>query len=92
MQARLAEVKAEVARIEQEAERRFEERKGKVVARLEPAHMIRNDLIEKQDALIAMLYDEQSAGDETKKLKAEIDQQWERLENRPFVKHKSGRH
>ena len=91
VQARIAAVKAEAERIQQEAERRFEERKDKVAAMLEPAYQIRADLIEKQEALIAMLYDEQSAGDETRKLKAEIDQQWERLENRPFVKHKPGR-
>lgn len=91
VQARIAAVKAEAEHIQQEAERRFEERKGKVAAMLEPAYQIRADLIEKQEALISMLYDEQSAGDETRKLKAEIDQQRERLENRPFVKHKPGR-
>ena len=79
VQARIASVKAEAERMQQEAERRFEERKDKVVSRLEPPYLIRNDLIEKQDALIAMLYDEQSASDGMKQLKAEIDRQKARL-------------
>lgn len=87
VQARVAAVKADAERMQQEAEKRFEAQKGKVAARLEPAYMIRNDLIEKQDALIAMLYDEPSASDEMKRLKAEIDRQKGRLEDRALVNH-----
>jgi len=86
VQARIAEVKAEAERMQHEAERRFEAQKDKVAARLEPAYMIRADLIGKQDALIAMLYDEQSASDEVKQLKAEIERQKDRLESHTLVK------
>lgn len=91
VQARIAEVKAEAERMQHEAERRFEAQKDKVAARLEPAYMIRADLIGKQDALIAMLYDEQSASDEVKQLKAEIERQKDRLESHTLVKRPRGR-
>ena len=91
VQVRLAAVKAEAERIRQEAEKRLEVQKEKVAASLEPAHMIRAGLIGTQDQLIALLYDEQSASDEMKRLKAQIDRQKGRLENRPFVRHPCGR-
>ena len=91
VQARVAAVKAEMERMQQEAERRFEERKGKVAARLEPAYLIRADLIGKQNELIAMLYDEQSASDDMKQLKAAIDQQKSRLENHGLARLQRGR-
>lgn len=81
VQARIAAVKAEAERLQQEAERRLDERKGKIAARLEPASMIRADLIGKQDALISMLYDEKTANDDMKQLKAEIDRQKDRLDH-----------
>ena len=92
VQARIAAVKAEAERVHQEAERRLEARAGKVAASLEPAHLIRAELIGKQDELIALLYDEQSASDEVKQLKAEIDRQKERLENHLFVRYPYGKH
>ena len=91
VQARLAAVKAEAERMRQEAEKRFEAQKEKVAASLEPVHMIRAELIGTQDQLIALLYDEQSASDEMKRLKAEIDRQKGRLENRAFVRHPYGK-
>lgn len=91
VQARIAAVRAEAERLRQEAERRFDAQKEKVAASLEPVYMIRAELIGKQDALIGMLYDEQSASDEMKKLKAEIDRQKQRLENRAFVKYPYGK-
>ena len=91
VQQRLAEVKAETERLRQEAEKRYEQQKEKVSASLEPVHMIRADLIGKQDKLIAMLYDEQTAGNEMKKLKAEIDRLKTRLESRAFVKYPYGK-
>ena len=86
VQARIAAVKAEAERMQQEAERRLEKQKIKVADRLEPAYLIRADLIGKQDDLIAMLYDEQSASDDMKQLKAEIDRQKARLESHTLVK------
>ena len=91
VEARIAAVKAEAERIRQEAEKRLDERKSKVAARLEPASIIRADLIEKQDKLIAMLYDEPSASDDIKQLKAEIDRQRERLDHHPHVGHPLGK-
>ena len=90
VQARIAAVKAEAERRQQEAERRFEERKEKIAERLEPAYLIRTDLIGKQDELISLLYDEDSATDAMKKLKSEIDRQKGRLENHGFARHPLG--
>ena len=87
MQKRLAEIKAETERLREEAEKRHEERKEKVAASLEPVHLIRAELIDKQEELIAMLYDEATANDEMKKLKAEIDRQKNRLDNHALVKY-----
>ena len=92
VQARIAAVKAEAERLQQEAERRLDERKGKIAARLEPASMIRADLIGKQDALISMLYDEKTANDDMKQLKAEIDRQKDRLDHHTLAKHSLGKH
>ena len=91
VQARLAEVKAETERLRQEAEKRLEAGAGKVAASLEPVHMIRAELIGKQDQLITMLYDEQTASDEMKNLKAEIERQKSRLESHAFVKYPYGK-
>ena len=91
VQARLAAVKAEAERMRQEAEKRLLAQKEKVAASLEPVHMIRAELIGTQDQLISLLYDEKSASDEMKRLKAEIDRQKGRLENRAFVRHPYGK-
>jgi uncharacterized membrane protein len=92
VQARIAAVKVEAERLQQEAERRLDERKGKIAARLEPASMIRADLIGKQDALISMLYDEKTANDDMKQLKAEIDRQKDRLDHHTLARHPLGKH
>ena len=92
VQARIAAVKAEAERLQQEAERRLDERKGKIAARLGPASMIRADLIGKQDALISMLYDEKTANDDMKQLKAEIDRQKDRLDHHTLARHPLGKH
>jgi len=91
VQARIAAVKAEAERMHREAERRLEAQAEKVAASLEPAYLIRADLLGKQDALIELLYDEQSANEEMKTLKAEIDRQKSRLENHAFVKYPFGK-
>ena len=91
VQARLAAVKAEAERVRAEAERRLDAQAEKVAASLEPVHRIRAELIGKQDALIGMLYDENSASDEMKRLKSEIDRQKKRLENHAFVRHPYGK-
>ena len=91
VQKRFAEIKAEAERMRAEAEKRRDERVEKITASLEPVHMIRADLIGKQDKLIGMLYDEASATDEMKALKAEIESQKKRLESHAFVKYPYGK-
>ena len=89
--ARLAEVKAETERLRREAEQRIEARREAVSDALEPAALIKNELIRKQDALIGMLYDEQTATDEAKAIKADIEREKERLEERPLGRIALGR-
>lgn len=89
--ARLAEVKAETERLRREAEQHLEERREAVADRLEPATLIKSEIIGKQDALIALLYDERTASGEMKTLKAEIDREKQRLDDRPLGRIASGR-
>lgn len=84
--ARLAEMKAETERLRREAEQRLEEGREAVADRLEPATLIKSGIIGKQDALIALLYDEQKASEEMKALKTEIDREKQRLDDRPISK------
>ena len=84
--ARLAAIKAETDRLRKEAERQFEEQREAVAERLEPATLIKSEIISRQDALIEMLYNEQTASDEMRALKADIDHEKERLEERPLSK------
>ena len=80
--ARLAEVKADTERLRREAEQRLEEGREAVADRLEPATLIKSGIIGKQDALIGLLYDEQTASEEIKALKADIDREMKRLNDR----------
>ena len=89
--ARLAELKAETERLRAEAEQRLEERREAVAGKLEPSTLIKSEIIRDQDALIGMLYDERTADGEMRALKAEIDRQKERLEERPLGRIGSGR-
>jgi len=77
--ARLAEIKAETEKIRREAEER-------ITARMEPTAMIKNTIIEKQDALIGMLYDETTATEEMKRVKHEIEGERKRLQSRPLAR------
>ena len=91
VQARLAQIKAETERLRQEAEKSLEAQAGKVAAGLEPVHLIRAELIGKQNELIEMLYEESTASKEMKALKAEIDRQKKRLESHAFVRNPYGK-
>ncbi len=84
--ARIAAVKAETERLRKEAEQRMAERKEIIADRLEPATLVKSDIISRQDALIDMLYDDRTASEEMKALKADIDREKERLEDRPLSK------
>ena len=77
--ARLAAIKAETEKIRREAEER-------ITARMEPTAMIKNAIIEKQDALIGMLYDETTATEEMKRVKHEIEGERKRLQSRPLAR------
>ena len=84
--ARLAEVKAETERLRREAEQRLEEHREQVVASLEPSTLIKSTIIGKQEELIDLLYDSETASSEMRALKAEIDREKERLDERPLTK------
>ena len=87
---RVAAAKAESARRRQEAGKHLEEQAGKVASSLEPSYKIRVDLISRQDELIRLLYNEDTASEEAKRLKAEVDRQKSRLESRPFNRSTQG--
>ena len=72
---RLAAIRAETERIRKEAEQRSE-----------PSALIKNRIIDNQGKLINMLYDEDNATAEMKKLKEGIDYDWKRLQSRPLSK------
>lgn len=80
--ARMEAIRAETERLRREAEQRREQ----LSSALEPTGLIKNDLIEKQEALLNLLYDENTASADMKALKKEIDHDQERLRNRPLAK------
>ena len=84
--ARLAAVKAETERLRREAEQRIAERRDQVADRLEPSTLIKSAIIDRQSALIDLLYDETRATDHMKALKADIDRDKERLGSRPLTR------
>ena len=79
---RMERVRAETERLRREAEQRVAEMGGQIASTLEPTALIKNDLIEKQDALIRAIYDEASATDEQRDLKREIERRAEKLSER----------
>ena len=80
--AHVEAIKAETERLRLEAEQRAAEVKREVEANLEPTLMVKNTIIEKQDALIGMLYREDSASEEMKALKREVDEKKALLQKR----------
>ena len=87
--ARLEAIRAETERLRSEAEqrvagmgKRLESGKEQLAARLEPSAMVKNSLIEKQSALISLLFDESTATDEMRRLKTGIDSDLEKLSKR----------
>ena len=82
VKARMEAIKAETERLKKQAEERLSEVQQQIADKLEPTNQIRNAVIKNQDELIKKLYDGSSADEETKKLKAEIDRDIERLKNR----------
>ena len=72
--ARVEAIKAETERLRLEAEQRVAEAKREVEVNLEPTAKVKNTIIEKQEALIDLLYQENTASDEMRTLKREIEE------------------
>ncbi len=83
--ARLAAVRDEAERIRREAEQRLREQKQHVISALEPPTMMKSTIIKKQSELIGMLYHEQSADEQARRLYTEICREKERLDARPLA-------
>ncbi|MBR4473594.1 MAG: putative ABC transporter permease [Oscillospiraceae bacterium] len=71
--ARMDAIKAETEKLRGEAELRVAEMKQELGTNLEPTILVKNDIIEKQDAIIRQLYHEDSASEETKALMRELE-------------------
>ena len=80
--ARLEAIKAETERLRLVAEQRAAEVRHEVEATLEPTALVKNTIIEKQEALIDLLYREDTASDEMKALKREVDEKKAVLQKR----------
>lgn len=80
--ARVEAIKAETERLRLEAEQRAAEVKREVEVNLEPTAMVKNTIIEKQEALIDLLYQEDTASDEMKALKHEVEEKQAVLQKR----------
>lgn len=94
---RMEAIKAESERLRREAEQRLdavnqkleqgreklEQGREQLAATLEPSGSIRNTILQRQDELIGLLYDETTATDDMKRLKRDIDREKDRLRARP---------
>ena len=80
--ARVEAIKAETERLRLEAEQRAAEVKHEVEVNLEPTALVKNTIIEKQEALIDLLYQEDTASDEMKALKREVEEKQAVLQKR----------
>ena len=86
IKSRLDAVREESDRILAEAEKQLSDQKQKIISRAEPSTLVRISIMDKQERLIAMLYDEASATPEMREMKEEIDRDRLRLESRPLSK------
>ena len=80
--ARMEAIKAETERLRLEAEQRAAEVKHEVEVNLEPTALVKNTIIEKQEALIDLLYREDTASDKMKALKHEVEEKQAVLQKR----------
>ena len=69
----MEEIQVEMERLLQEAEERVVQMRQEVAENLEPTRSVKNEIIEKQDALIGMLYREEDASPEIRELKREVE-------------------
>ena len=70
---RMGEIRVETERLWQEAEERVAQMRLEVAENLEPTRNVKNEIIEKQDALIRLLYREEDASPEIRELKQEVE-------------------
>ena len=70
---RMEEIRVETERLRQEAEARVAQMRLEVAENLEPTRSVKNEIIEKQDALIRLLYREEDASPEIRELKQEVE-------------------
>ena len=70
---RREESRLETERLRQEAEERVAQMRLEVAENLEPTRSVKNEIIEKQSALIDLLYREEDADPEIRELKQEIE-------------------
>jgi len=70
---RMEEIRLETERLRQEAEERVAQMRLEVAENLEPTGSVKNEIIEKQDALIRLLYREEDASPEIRELKQEVE-------------------
>ncbi len=80
--ARVEAIKTETERLRLEAEQHAAEVKREVEVNLEPTAKVKNTIIEKQEALIDLLYQEDTASDEIRTLKREIEEKQAVLQKR----------
>ena len=80
--ARMEAVRAETERLRRQAEQRADEVKEQLAQDLVPTAALKSGIIRQQDQLIRRLYDEQTADEESRALKQEIDGDLERLHRR----------
>ena len=71
--ARMEKIRAETERLRQEAEEHAAQMRQEVAENLEPTRSVKNEIIEKQSALIDLLYREEDADPEIRELKQEIE-------------------
>ena len=79
---RMEEIRAETERLRQEAEERVAQMRQEVAENLEPTGSVKNTIIEKQDALIGLLYREEDASPEMQELKREVESKKALLQKR----------
>ena len=89
--ARMEQIRKETERLKQNVEARLEEigtqidqKKTEIAYNIETSGSIKNRILEKQSSLIDILYDENNASEDAKKLKKEIDSENIRL-NRKWL-------
>ena len=85
--ARMEAVRAETERLHRQAEQRLDDAREQLARDLEPTAVIKSGIIERQEQLIRRLYDENSADEESRALKWEIDWELDRmLRRRPGIR------